>query len=110
MVLYYDENGVINKLGTYFRQYLKTTTVIPDDPNTEENEERTKTDPEPVNEFSPETTVVTCVVNKKPVLTDSEPQPQAKRASFSYGAGRMNKKAAELKVIKDLSYESVSIL
>lgn len=111
MVLYYDEEtGVINKLGTYFHQYVKTTTVVPDDPNTEENEEATKIVDGTINKFSPDTTVVECIDNKKPVLSDSESQPEAKRASFSYGAGRASKKAAKLYAIKNLSYETVSIL
>ena len=110
MVLKYDENGVINRLDTYFRQYVKTTTVSTD-PDTKEEIVNTTT--EYVNIFTPNTTTVTCIDNKKPAVREpeAEAQPAAKRASFSYGAGRISKPAPmQLKAIKNYSFEAMSIM
>ena len=112
MVLKYNEDGLITRLDTFFRQYVKTTTVTtePDKKDPEKTVEVTKTTTKYDNVFAPDATVVECIDNKKPVLSDSESQPEAKRASFSYGAGRISKQPAKKMVIKNLSYEAVSIL
>lgn len=55
MVLHYGEDGVINELASYFRQYVKTAKVVVD-PDTDE--EKTVWEPTYVNSFNPKTTVV----------------------------------------------------
>ena len=55
MVLHYGEDGVINELASYFRQYVKTAKVVVD-PDTDE--EKTVWETTYVNSFNPKTTVV----------------------------------------------------
>lgn len=68
MVFHYDDNGVINELASYFRQYVKTAKVVND---------QTVFETTYVNSFNPATTVVTCVENKKPVKVE-EPSEEPK--------------------------------
>ena len=63
MVFHYGEDGVINELASYFRQYVKTAKVVDD---------KTVFETTYVNSFKPETTVVTCIENKKPVKVEEE--------------------------------------
>ena len=116
MVLYdTDKDGIIDSLGTYFRQYLKTFVV------NEKNETEVHT--EYIKTFAPETTTVTLVDNKKPVDT-TEPeqgeQPEqgedntgdeeqgAQPQAAKMGVSRTSKPAM-LQMKKDVTFIPVSI-
>jgi hypothetical protein len=110
MVLYYDENGVIESLGTYFRQYVKTFVVNEKD-ETEVHTEYIKT-------FAPETTTITCIENKKPVNVPEQPEQgedtpaddeQGGEAQPTKMVVSRESKPAKLHVMRDLSFSSVSI-
>ena len=113
MVLYdTDKDGIIDSLGTYFRQYLKTFVVNEND----ETEVRT----EYIKTFAPETTTITIVDNKKPVVTPEPEQPEqgeetpgddeqgAEPQAAKMGVSRTSK-PAQLQMKKDLSFNPVSI-
>ena len=121
MVLYdTDKDGIIDSLGTYFRQYLKTFVVNEND----ETEVRT----EYIKTFAPETTTITLVDNKKPVVTPEPEQPEqpeqgepeqgeetpgddeqgAEPQAAKMGVSRTSK-PAQLQMKKDLSFNPVSI-
>jgi hypothetical protein len=120
MVLYdTDKDGILDSLGTYFRQYIKTF-VVNDKNETEVVINYIKT-------FAPETTTVTLVDNKKPVVTPSlEPeQPEqggentgdentgdeeqgAQPQAAKMGVSRTSKPAM-LQMKKDVTFIPVSI-
>ncbi len=120
MVLYdTDKDGILDSLGTYFRQYIKTF-VVNDKNETEVVTEYIKT-------FAPETTTVTLVDNKKPVVTSPvEPeQPEqgdentgdentgdeeqgAQPQAAKMGVSRTSKPAM-LQMKKDVTFIPVSI-
>ena len=110
MVLYYDENGVIESLGTYFRQYVKTFVVNEKD-ETEVHTEYIKT-------FAPETTTITCLENKKPVNVPEQPEQGEDTPADDEQGGEAQPtkmgvsrdiKPAKLQLKRDLSFSSVSI-
>ena len=108
MVLKYDENGVIYRLDTYFRQYVKTTTVTTD-PVTKE--EVTKTTTEYVNVFTPDNTTVTWLDKKPAAAAKAQAKVTRQPASFSYGAGRIsNPTPVQLQMLKNFSLEAMSIM
>ena len=116
MVLYdTDKDGIIDSLGTYFRQYLKTFVV------NEKNETEVHT--EYIKTFAPETTTVTIVDNKKPVVTPEPEQPEqpeqgednagdeeqgAEPQAAKMGVSRTSKPAM-LQMKKDVTFIPVSI-
>lgn len=115
MVLYdTDKDGIIDSLGTYFRQYLKTFVV------NENNETEVVT--EYIKTFAPDTTTVTLVDNKKPVVTPT-PEPEqpeqgdentgdeeqgAQPQAAKMGVSRTSKPAM-LQMKKDVTFIPVSI-
>ena len=115
MVLYdTDKDGILDSLGTYFRQYVKTF-VVNDKNETEVVTEYIKT-------FAPETTTVTLVDNKKPVVTPT-PEPEqpeqgddntgdeeqgAQPQAAKMGVSRTSKPAM-LQMKKDVTFIPVSI-
>lgn len=104
MVLYYDEDGVVNELGTYFRQYLRETTITTD----ENGEEKTEVETTYPLVFTPDATV-TCVENKKPVIEDTEEvQPTPEQQAMKLGVSNV-KRHAKLTVNKNLVFDAVSV-
>lgn len=104
MVLYYDEDGVVNELGTYFRQYLRETTITTD----ENGEEKTEVKTTYPLVFTPDATV-TCVENKKPVIEDTEEvQPTPEQQAMKLGVSNV-KRHAKLTVNKNLVFDAVSV-
>ena len=115
MVLYdTDKDGIIDNLGTFFRQYVKTFVV-------NENDE-TEVVTEYIKTFAPETTTVTLVDNKKPVVTPTPEPEQPEQGDENTGdeeqgaepqAAKMgvsrSSKPAMLQMKKDLSFNPVSI-
>ena len=104
MVLYYDEDGVVEGLGTYFRQYLRETTITTD----ENGEEKTEVKTTYPLVFTPDATV-TCVENKKPVIEDTEEvQPTPEQQAMKLGVSNV-KRHAKLTVNKNLVFDAVSV-
>jgi hypothetical protein len=122
MVLYYNEEGFITSLDTYFRQYIRTVKEVVD---AETEEVKTVVETTYPYSFIPSSleggTTVTCVENKKPVIeqpaepdqpADDEETPGEEEGNeptpSRMSAGRSNK-PAQLQMKKDLSLEAVRV-
>ncbi len=115
MVFYYDEDGFITSLDTYFRQYVKTTKEVVD-PETKEAKTVVETSyPATLIPSSLENgTTITCIENKKPVVDtddntgdagDDEEQGAEPQAT-KMGTCRSNE-PAKLQIKKNLTFEAV---
>lgn len=127
MVLYYNEEGFITSLDTYFRQYIRTTKEVVD---AETEEVKNVVETTYPYSFIPSSleggTTVTCVENKKPVIEQPEQPEQPAEGEETPGeetpdeeegneptpsrmsAGRSSK-PAQLQMKKDLSLEAVRV-